>query len=165
MLERLDNLLGKFLMLRNMATSAPVPGGMPPNPAAQPELNPGRPASGGNALQLLSEITPPLITALTNPDISGADFAEWFIDGEKNLAGQWTGGYGIRVHDTVKLLGKEGILAAARNFPALWAQLEPLGMDRINTFLDEFLSWPPPPDDTPEEPAAPTPITKGKKAK
>ena len=90
---------------------------------------------------MLAEIAGPLVQDLLDPEATGTDFALWFVRGAKQLNGMYTGGYGVRAHAEVVAMGKEKLLGMAKMFPPLWAQIEPVGGERINAFLDEFLAF------------------------
>lgn len=147
-----------FLMRRAAGGAAPPP---PAGNPAQPEIPaaiPGQP-QGDPATMMLAEIAGPLVQHLLDPEATGTDFALWFVRGNKQLNGAYSGGYGVRAHSDVVTMGKEKLLGMAKMFPPLWAQIEPVGAERIDAFLDEFLAfddeaYEPPDDDEPPEPNA-----------
>jgi len=167
-IDRLAPTLTNFSAGFRMMMSRGTPGAAAtpqPNPAERPaEIPDALPAQGDPMLGLLAEISKPLIEHLRNPELNGEDFAVWFVDGVEGLGG----GYGIRLRNEIASMGKEKLLGMAKMFPPLWAQIEPAGEERINSFMDEFLSWQPGADeDEPPEPnaAGPQPVAPRRRAK
>lgn len=161
-LEHLTNLAGMFIT-RGQAPRATFPGAPPasPNPAPAGGLPAPEPAPGGEApvnpmVQILNEITAPLIEHLKSPDLSGRDFAEWFIYG---MEGTGTGGYGPRAFKQVQVIGKETLLNACKNYAPIASQLADVSDERITTFLEDFFLGPPDGDDD-EPPEGESPINR-----
>lgn len=148
-LGQLKDLAAMFFFNKANAAGFPRPAANTPGaalPAAEPT-----PAPGGETnmnpnpmVQILNEITPPLIEHLKSEELTGRDFAEWFIYG---LEGTGTGGYGPRAFKQVQGIGKQTLLSACKNHPPIASQLVGVSDERIATFLDDFFLGPPDDDD------------------
>lgn len=111
-----------------------------------PQTEPGTPNE--MTRQILNEITGPLIEHLRDPNLSGRDFADWFIFG---IPGADSGGYGIRSYKEILKIGKQLLLMGLQSHPAISAQLQGIPQERITGFLDDFFLGPPEEDDEPAE--------------
>lgn len=137
----------------NTGTGQPVP---PPNPAqtqpqaipgaipgAMPGATPGAPGTGapdpssdtsggmGMYMEFLNTIAEPLLNHVTNPDMTGADFADWLVRSQSN---------GQLIYMSLREQGKDAIVQLLQQHEPLWNQLRqiPQSFDR---FLDEFMAY------------------------
>lgn len=151
----LGQLLPMFMRPQPGMRFAPPPPGANPAEAPAAGLPPGV-DENNPMIQMLNAITPALLSHLRDPKLTGEDFADWFINGIQGVPPPACGGYGTMAYQQVTSIGKDQLLATIRAYPALWAQIAPVGEERINQFLEEFFTWDSD-DDVPDEP----PLTPG----
>lgn len=86
---------------------------------------------------IVLQIAGPLLSHLSNGQ-DGGEFAAWFVDG-----------YDFGFHNQLKTLGKDQIMLVIKSIPELWSKLQPMEQ-LFSSFLDEFLAWKQPEDESPQ---------------
>lgn len=122
-----------------MHRPASAPTGQPSPEAASPPGSAARSRENKEAFavyrNIMLQVAGPMIGHLHNGQ-SGDDFAIWFVDG-----------YGPGFHKQLKAIGKEQIMQVIASMPEVWGQLQPM-QEVFSVFLDEFLAWEPPPEES-----------------
>lgn len=128
----------------DMAQSAQAAAGMLGASGAPPDGSSPTQIEENAHMQLLDRLQGPLITHLSNPDLTGFDFADWLISSDPN---------GGMLYSALREMGKDQLINLLRKHKILWDQLRPIP-GKLNTFLDQFLhAGDPQPDEEDEIPA------------
>ena len=112
-------------------TAAPAPGGAPT------EDQTGR----GAYMGFLQQIADPLLAHIQNPDLNGADFADWLTRYGPN---------GQMIYMSLREQGKDQLVLLLQTHEPLWSQLQQIP-EVFNRFLDEFMAYSQQQDEEPDE--------------